>query len=655
MKPTPASNLLSSAKRLRRSVALATVIALCQSLAHAQAEAADRPPNVLMILADDLGWRDTSAYGSTYYHTPHIDRLIARGVRFTHAYTASPLCSPTRASILTGLHPARIGLTAPRAHYPGVVLKQSLLPGKSDAPWREANSVTRLDTAYVTLPEVLQSQGYRTGHFGKWHLGRPPYSPLEQGYDEDIPHWHGPGPGGHYLAPWDKFGPEQTIDQGQPGEHIEDRMADETIRFMAETAETDRPFFAAYWAFSVHSPWDQHRDVKPDLLDKYKNLIDPDSPQRHPVMGGMIETFDTNVGRLIDFLDEAGLAENTVVIFFSDNGGVHWEPPAKYGWSDRPMTSNAPLRGGKTTIYEGGVRVPLAVVWPAQISPSQTTDAAVSSIDLFPTLLTMLGIEPPSELAFDGRDFSPALSGRPIDPRPQFVHFPHGPGYRPGWQPSTSVVFGDYKLIRLYAANTDQTDRYELYDLTSDVGETRDLTENKPELFAQYKALIDHFLADTQAIIPTANPDYLGPGKKPEPVTLGGWTVRKHAFAELNSDGLSLNCVGSDPYLVASEVPTMREAATLRVRLKSAAGNTAEIHWQEEGATNFSRDSRVEIDIPNDNQWHVVSADITLNRPLTALRLDPSTAPGQIQIGRIELVDASGKTVRSWSFDDKNE
>lgn len=208
-----------------------------------------RPPNIVFFMADDLGWRDTSLYGSTFYETPNIDALAKRGMMFTNAYAANPLCSPTRSSILTGLHPARIGITSPTCHLPKVILEKSLQEKASPRfKWLVANSITRLKPDYYTLPEALKDAGYATAHFGKWHLGSEPYDPLHHGFDVDIPHWHGPGPPQHYLAPWHTT-PKMTISKGEKGDHIEDVVAGKAIDFIK--ANKDRPFFVNYWAFSV--------------------------------------------------------------------------------------------------------------------------------------------------------------------------------------------------------------------------------------------------------------------------------------------------------------------------------------------------------------------------------------------------------------------
>ena len=342
------------------------------ALSGCAAQEAVRPPNVVFILADDLGWSDTGLYGSEFYETPNIDALAERGMMFTNAYAAAALCSPTRASILTGLHPARIGMTIPNGHVEEVILDKSLQPrGRANHPALMARSVSRLDLEYFTLAEALKAAGYETGHFGKWHLGREPYDPLSHGFDVDLPHTPGPSPGGGYFAPW-RFWPGK----GEDGEHIEDRMAAEASDFMRRNK--DRPFLLNYWCFSVHAPI----EGKPELVEKYRAKGNPDNPQRNPINGAMVETLDDAVGTLVGTIDELGIADDTVIVFFSDNGGIIHRFDGGVA-----VTSNAPLRSGKSSIYEGGVREPLVFVWPGTVEPGSRSDAIVQSIDFYPTLL----------------------------------------------------------------------------------------------------------------------------------------------------------------------------------------------------------------------------------------------------------------------------
>ncbi len=470
--------------------------------------------NIVFILADDLGWRDTSLYGSKFYETPNLERLAKRGMMFMNAYAASPLCSPTRASILTGLYPARIGITVPVCHLPvehlQATLKKTATPNYKAL---EVASATRLSTNYFTLAEALKKAGYATGHFGKWHLGPEPYSPLQQGFDVDVPHYSGPGPAGSYVAPW-KY-PAELKFTGEPGEHIEDRMAREAIQFIR--ANNDRPFYLNYWAFSVHSPW----DAKPELIEKYRKKAEAagtNSPQRNPVCGAMVQSLDECVGKLMDTLDELRLAERTIVIFFSDNGGVHWPGMQRSGstkysaYEDLPITSNAPLRGGKATLYEGGTREPCLVVWPGKVKPGAKNEAFLSSVDFYPTILEMLRLKPQPGQNFDGVSQLPALLGRSKPRDMLFCHFPHYTGQPRATNslanPASWVRRGDWKLIRFFCDNEDQTDRFELYNLKDDLGETRNLAATMPDKVKEMNSLIDIFLQDTKALIPKPNPNY---------------------------------------------------------------------------------------------------------------------------------------------------
>jgi arylsulfatase A-like enzyme len=466
------------------------------AFALASAAAAPSRANLVFILADDLGWSDTTLFGQTkFYETPNIQRLAERGMLFRNAYAAHPLCSPTRASILTGLDPARIGITVPGCHLPEERLEAALVD--KTQPWHKAltpASATRLSTNYFTLAKALKEAGYVTGHFGKWHLGREPYSALQHGFDVDVPHYPGPGPAGSYVAPW-KF-PPQLHFTGQPGEHIEDRMAEEAIRFIQ--ANKDRPFYLNYWAFSVHAPF----DGKKELMEKYRRKADPADEQRCPVYGAMVQSLDEAVGRLLDTLDALQLSERTIVVFFSDNGGN------MYNRVDGvPPTSNRPLRGGKATLFEGGTRVPCAVIWPGKVKPGSTSDALLSSTDFYPTLLEMLGLEAQPGQQFDGLSQVPALLGRRAPRQEAYCFFPH---YTPatGNIPGTWVRRGDWKLIRFFCDGPDQADRVELYNLGEDIGETKDLASANPKTVKQLDELISAYLRDTRAILPKPNPAY---------------------------------------------------------------------------------------------------------------------------------------------------
>jgi arylsulfatase A-like enzyme len=483
-----------------------TLLVLALMCATTHSRAAD-PPNIVFILADDLGAHDLGCYGSRYHQTPNLDALAKRGLLFRQAYAANPLCSPTRASIMTGQYPARLGITAPVCHQPEVRLTPSVAErARPDQKCLAAQSVTRLDTNYVTLAETLRARGYATGHFGKWHLGREPYSPLQQGFEVDVPHWSGPGPAGSYVAPW-KFSGVANF-QGQPGEHLEDRMAAEAAKFIKE--HRDRPFFLNYWSFSVHAVL----DGKESLVRKYRESADPNSPQRHPVFAAMVHSLDDAVGTLVNALDENGLTDKTLIVFFSDNGGVNWSGlniadgvPREIAnaLADVPTTSNAPLRAGKASIYEGGTREPCIIAWPGVVRPG-TTDAMIQSIDFYPTLCAIAGAPLPKDQPMDGRSFLPALEGKADKHRDEiFCFFPHNTPAS-GQTPAVSVRKGDWKLIRFFHDGPDQQDRHELYNLRDDLSETTDRAAEKPEIVAELSGKIDQFLKDTGALVPGPNP-----------------------------------------------------------------------------------------------------------------------------------------------------
>jgi len=462
-------------------------------------------PNVVFILADDLGWADTTPYGHTkLYKTPNIERLAKRGMTFTHAYSASPLCSPTRSAILTGLSPARTGITEPNCHLPKVVLKART--GKTANPNQKSiqpEAVTRLATSYPTLAKSLKNAGYVTAHFGKWHLGSEPYSPLEHGFDVDEPHWAGPGPAGNFVAPW-KF-KDFDPDPGIPDQHLEDRMAKDAIAWMEKNK--DRPFFLNYWQFSVHAPF----DAKKGLVEKYRPLVDSADPQRSPTYAAMIETMDDAVGTLLDTLDRLHLTENTIIIFTSDNGGNMYDRV-----DSTTPTSNRPLRGGKATLYEGGTRVPCIVSWPQVTDAGTRSDALIQSEDFYPTLLAGLNIPAAPNQIFDGIDITPALNGSALQRDAIFQYFPHSPPV-PDWlPPAVSVHRGDWKLIRIIHGGENGADRHLLFDLKSDLGEQRNLAAEKPQIVVELDQLITDFFSRTHAVTPTPNPEFDPTKYKPE-------------------------------------------------------------------------------------------------------------------------------------------
>lgn len=466
---------------------------------------AQEKPNVLFILIDDLGWKDVSYMGSDYYETPNVDAIAQNGIMFMNAYTASPLCSPTRTSIMSGYWPARNGLTSAAGHLKNVKLTSSLRKNPNPSHKAiDAESATRIKPEYYTMAEAFKDAGYTTAHIGKWHMGTEPSDPLSQGFDIDIPHTNAPSPLPEgWFAPWPVWKGE-----GKVGDHLEDRMMEEAVKFLKENnpKKTGKPFLLDYWAFSVHSPW----NAKQEIIDKYKKKTDYYQSQHTPVYAAMVDNMDQAVGRLMKTLKKEGLINNTIVIFYSDNGGW-FKGSARFVHPDYvnvPMGSNYPLKDGKASMYEGGTRVPLAISWPGKIKAGTVNhQAIVSSVDIYPTLMDLCGIEPKSNLNFDGISIKPALMGKTIERDEIYCHFPH---YIKATDnvPSTYVRKGNWKLIKHYCDNEDQSDRFELFNLHTDIGERLDVSSAYPEKVKELNLLIEKHLTETGGIVPIKNPDY---------------------------------------------------------------------------------------------------------------------------------------------------
>ncbi len=474
-----------------------------------------QPMNVIFILADDLGWADTTLYGHTrFYETPNLERLAQRGMVFTRAYANSPLCSPTRASILTGQIPARHGSTAPQHHTNNARLRATVAPAAP--PGQKAlqtMSVTRLDTHWPTLGKLIKAKGYQTAHFGKWHLGPEPYSPLQHGFDVDAPHHPGPGPAGSYVAPW-KF---KAFKENHPKEHIEDRMAAEAVEWMRSVK--DKPFYMNYWQFSVHAPF----DAKADLIERYQKKVDPANPQRCPTYAAMVHSLDDAIGTLLDAVDEAGIADRTAIVFLSDNGGNMYSAVA-----GEVPTSNAPLRGGKATMYEGGIRVPCVVVWPGVTRPGTRSDEVIQASDFYPTILNQLQIALPSHHALDGIDITPAFRGDALNRDCIFTFFPHSPPV-PDWlPPSMSVHCGDWKLIRLFHQGDKGAHDYRLYNLKEDLGERNNLAKALPQKVTAMDRLIEDYIQQAGTVVPRPNLRFDPKQYQPESI---GVPAAQHAQA----------------------------------------------------------------------------------------------------------------------------
>jgi len=483
-------------------------------------------PNFLFILVDDLGWRDLGCFGSTFYETPNLDRLAGQGMRFTDAYAACPVCSPTRASIMSGKYPARIHLTdwiAGRQSNPKMHRYMKVLPPEFEL---------QMALEETTIAEALKESGYRTMFSGKWHLGETEeFWPEHQGFDVNKGGWSRGAP---YYRKYDPATDSWSGDSGfvspyknprlsdgPVGEYLTDRLADETIRFIEENKSD--PFLAYLSFYTVHNPMHGKREVVEKYLAKAKELgLDRVNPwveglpwmeqpapgqwrdrviQSHAEYAAMVEALDENVGRVLASLDENGLAGNTVVIFMSDNGGL--------STAEGSPTSNRPLRAGKGWLYEGGIREPMMVKWPGVVEPGTVCSEPVISTDFYPTMLEMAGLPLRPEQHLDGVSLVPLLKRNgSLDRDSLYWHYPHYGNQ--GDSPGGVIRSGDFKLIERY-----EDGRLELYNLRTDVGETRDLAGTMPDKAKTLRDRLENWRQSVDAHMPQPNPNYNPSGEEP--------------------------------------------------------------------------------------------------------------------------------------------
>jgi arylsulfatase A-like enzyme len=466
-------------------------------------------PNIVFILIDDMGWRDLACYGSAFYDTPVIDGLARRGISFAEAYAACPVSSPTRASIMTGKYPARVGVTD------WIDWGGHLHPCRGrlvDVPYLKS-----LPLSEHSLASALADGGYATWHVGKWHLGGPASLPTDHGFEVNVGGCEAGSPGrGGYFSPWSI--PALTDADVPEGTYLPDYLTERAVELIR--ARDDRPFFLNMWYYLVHTPIQAKPEAVAEYeakahragLDKLKTFEEgdpfPTEHKRHlrvtrrlvqsdPVYAAMVRSLDENVGRLLRAIDEEGQTENTIVIFTSDNGGL--------ATAEGSPTTNAPLAEGKGWMYEGGTREPLLISWPGAVEPGSWSDAPVTSTDFYPTLLEAAGLDPLPTQHADGVSLVPILKGGDsLEGRDAiFWHYPHYGNQ--GGTPGSSVRMGDYKLIEFF-----EDGRLELYDLRHDVGETRNLADAEPERLLRMKEALGAWRGDVEAAIPRPNPEWRG-------------------------------------------------------------------------------------------------------------------------------------------------
>jgi arylsulfatase A-like enzyme len=446
-------------------------------------------PNILFILVDDLGWKDLGCFGSSFYETPNIDRLAGMGARFTQAYAAHPVCSPTRAAIMTGKHPTRLKITD---WIPGQNPKGKKLVGPSD---RHA-----LPLGEITIAEALKKQGYKTFFAGKWHLGDQGFFPEDQGFDINKGGHHKGSPPGGYYAPYNN----PKLEDGPEGEHLTDRLTDESLKFMAENR--DHPFLLYLSYYTVHTPIQAHRSYHNKFINKKKTIKDSTvikvkeqggytvQNQYNTHYASMVYALDQNIGRLIDQLEKQKLLDNTLIVFTSDNGGL----TTLENQNRNAPTSVLPLRAGKGWIYEGGIRVPLIIKIPNNTEP-KVIHAPVVSMDFYPTLLDYTNTPLLPEQHRDGSSLEPLLSGETDKVHTTlFWDFPHYHGS--GWTPGRGMRKGPWKLLYFF-----EDDRYELYRLDQDPGEKTDLALLQKDKLHEMKKILHQRMEAMEAQVPEIN------------------------------------------------------------------------------------------------------------------------------------------------------
>ena len=463
-------------------------IILCQGItAHAA-----KQTNFLFFLVDDMGWADIGANGSTFHETPHIDRLAKSGMRFTQGYAAGSVCSPTRASIMTGKHPVRVDIT-------------DWIPGQSNRP---ANPLLHPEDRHslpleeVTIAESLKQHGYQTFFAGKWHLGKEGEWPTDQGFDINIGGHHKGSPPGGYYAPWTN----PALKAKKKGEYLTERLTEESAKFL-DNRDKSNPFLLYLSYYNIHTPIQPYKKRIDHYKAKAANIFTNPTPiqpehdgktrirQDNPALASMVAAVDDSVGVLLNKLEELNLHENTVVIFFSDNGGLSTLGRIGPG-------SNHPLRAGKGWLYEGGIREPTLIRAPGVTKPGSESHKPIISMDFFPTILDLAGLPLNPKLHADGQSLLKQLKGHDSGERTLHWHYPHYHGST--WKPGAAIRQGDWKLIEFYHYK-----KIELYNLAKDPGEQIDLSEKNPEKAKLLRKMLKDWQDRMNAKMPKPNPDYI--------------------------------------------------------------------------------------------------------------------------------------------------
>ncbi len=455
----------------------------------------ERAPNILLITVDDLGWADLGCYGADLHETPHIDAFAATGQKFTNAYAAAAICTPTRAALLTGKSPAKLNMTIWREAAINDQFENKLIPPdvSPNLPLKE-----------VTIAEALKAEGYMTAHLGKWHVGDGEHFPETQGFDINVgatvwgapPTFFFPYRGEIYNSMRFVPGLERDVSGGynfdRAGEYLTDRLTDEAISIMERFKE--EPFFINLSYYTVHTP----TEGKKDIVDYYQKKLASGMSHQNAIYAAMVHSLDENIGKLMHSLEDLNLADNTVVIFTSDNGGFINE------WDGQTVTDNAPLRSGKGALYEGGIRVPTIIRWPDVTIPNTTSEFPITTQDFYPTLLEMANLKgnPEQVAAFDGISLIPILKNpqTKMKQREMYWHYPH---YYHTTTPVSAIRRGDWKLLEFFEDN-----QVELYNLKQDASENNNLEKENPEKTRELLKLLTSWRQYVNAPMPQLNPEY---------------------------------------------------------------------------------------------------------------------------------------------------
>ncbi len=615
---------MNISKSYLREWTIVTLLLTCAFLPDLWAQR--KQANVVFILIDDMGWSDLHCYGADLYETPNIDAFARTAMRFTDAYAASPLCSPTRASIMTGLEPGRLHLTTANCHSPKVILEPKEAVNAN--PHHKATipqSCTRLKNSYTTIGESFKSLGYQTAFMGKWHLGAEPYIPENQGFDVVVGGRSHAGPPGGFFAPWSC----ETLPLVPDGTHICDALTDTAMAYLSE--ERQDPFMLCLWYYDVHAPF----QAKENLIEKYAAKINDEHRQRNAIMGSMIENLDANVGRFLSKLSDLGLDENTIVVLTSDNGGNMYNCP-----NGQLATNNYPLRAGKGNNYEGGVRVPLIVRVPGLTKAGAVSPVVTSTVDHYITLMELVDGEMPDSTMTDGYSYVPALQGKVYDRAPLYSAFYHRTP-KAGNLPNVSVRHKEWKLYRFCFDGDQLEHRYELYNLKEDIGEKHNLAQKQNALLEEMKVMLENHVEDAGYLQSRLNKKYMGNA-------IGPWWGSANTQLFAKGETLYVKASDGEPYIETDMIPGFDgKAFVISFEMKSNASGAAKVTWKTGRSGPYSSELKQAFEVIHDGKWHRYR--VTLNGDKNGIfRIVPCSTAGDVFFQNIAMETVDGHLLRDW-------